>query len=364
MRFPFALRRSRTVVALAAIAAGTALAAPTPSLAGPRHDPQPTTGSSQSGQPTPIPSPMTGAQELTALPDTVQSPWLYAFAGLITASPADTGPGTDQCVRHDSVYGDSTGMHPQRQTIVVYADTSVQLTTWEQPKISYRRFATMTVGEVDFNRGKARRDHAAAGEWAFAIGYRLPTTEIELMQALLGYSGAVPPQTQPSITANSAFSTLTATSYLQVTPLVIRAAMLRLIARLPGVHISAQAQDPLLRLTVAVTMPDDNGAGTGADSTAYFDPTTGELLAFTQLVRTGYTPRSARLPYFREISLLAYGCHRLAASHSRRRPVASGRGCARPSTVRHEPRQAGVGAHGRQRRLPRADTGRARRAAA
>lgn len=296
------------IVVIVMTTAAPALAAATLVVGQPLHDPPPATAQALIGQPYPLASSETAQVELTAVPETVQSPWLDQLAGKITANAADRD--TDQCVRVDGVYGDSGGLRVQRRTVVLHPDTSAEVTTWRPATISYQQFPAIIVGEIAFGRGTPVREHAQPGE--LSVQVPLPVTAESLMKSILSGYQPLPPHTQNSALAIDVFDSITGIWREQAPPLPTRAAMLRLIARLPGTTIDPQAQDPLLRLTISTSMV----TGSGEERTAYFDSSSGDLLAFTEIVRGGgYAPHGATAPWTRQISLFTTGCSHPTPPH-------------------------------------------------
>jgi hypothetical protein len=236
---------------------------------------------------------------LMALPD-VQSPWLYAFAGQISASAADAD--SDDCVRVEGYYSQTDGMQLERVDSVLHRDSSADITIGRLPVISHKRFGYVIVGDVDFAHAGTIREHTTPGELAFAIAFELPQTEMDLFAALLAASSP-DRKAQHAVIPVNVFDAIVDTSYWQNPRRQTRTAMLRLLARLPGVHVDVQAQDPLLRLMVAVATTTASG-----ERTAYFAPDTGQLLAYTEITQSGYIPAGTKLPHLRQALLYEPGC--------------------------------------------------------
>lgn len=257
---------------------------------------------SQAMQPTPAPAATGLPTGLRSVPDNVETPWLYEFANRIAASPADAD--TVDCVRVDGYYSQSDSMQLTRYETVLRSDSSADLTTRRLPVIPHRRFAQVTIGDVDFAKATTRREHAGPGELSFAITGTLPDNEQALFTAIRTVYPPVPGEPDQGVVPLNVFNAIVSTGLYQVPRLAVRVAMLRLIARLPGTRVDAQAQDPLLRLTVAVAMSTSDGE----DQTAYFAADTGALLAYTQITRSGYTPAGTTPPHLRAAMLFTQGC--------------------------------------------------------
>jgi hypothetical protein len=262
-----------------------------------------------------VPTPSTsGAQRgLTTLPESVQSPWLYQAAGRITAAAADAD--IDDCVHVEGYYSESTGMQLQRTDSVLHPDSSADVVSRRLPVIPHNRFIRMRIGDVDFHRARTVRYHVQPGELAFIISSPLPQDEQQLMSAILA-AYAPGRFAAQGMTPVNVFDAIVSTAYQQVPRQQTRAATLRLLARLPEVHIEPQAQDPLLRITIAATV-----SVAGSDRTLYFSPDTGQLLAYTEIIRSGYTPRGTKPPHLREAVLFQTGCP-TADLHTVRSPSA------------------------------------------
>jgi hypothetical protein len=239
------------------------------------------------------------AAPLTAFPDVIQSTWLYAFADRIVYAPSDAD--TDECVRREGYYSQAEGMQLEQVDTVLHPDGSVDLTTRRPPVITHHRFASMTLGDVSFEAVRPVHEHEPAGELNYVLGRRLPRTEQALFATM--YADYAKDPTSGGIRPVAVLRNINSASIGQTPRLDTRKAMLQLLARMPGVHVEPQAQDPLLRLTVAIILPGDD-----SQDTLYVDPNNGQVSAYTEVTLSGYTPRGTTTPHLREAVLYQQGC--------------------------------------------------------
>jgi len=204
---------------------------------------------------------------LSQLPPQPSTPDLDNLAGALRPAPTDGPHGAVQTV---TTHGWHLGMPEvtvQQITSRLRPDTSCRISTRSRSDLP-APIDPATIGSFDFQTVAEQTEACAPGELTLVAGVNLPTTQQQLFTRLAASDGG------DRVLPGSLFGYIAQINRCQIPDVHQRAAILRLLARIPGVMLQA-GKDRAGRsgLHIALDTAGDRYVLT-------VEPTTGELLAF------------------------------------------------------------------------------------
>jgi len=237
----------------------------------------------------PVASP-TEVAELSQLLRQPSVPQLDELADVLLPAPTDGQRAGVQKVTTDGWHLGIPEVTVQQITSWLLADTSCRVSTRSRADLP-APIDPRTIGTFDFLSLPAKHDTCAPGELTLVAGVQLPTGEGELFSRLAAADGG------DSILSASLFGYIAQINRWQIPDRAQRAAILRLLARIPGVTVTT-GKDRTGRSGLHIAL---DTAGDRYILTV--EPTTGELLAFENTAISAPAGPDVHLPTIRSYTL-------------------------------------------------------------
>jgi len=227
---------------------------------------------------------------LSQLPQQPSTPDLDILAGALRPAPTDGPHGAVQTVTTQGWHLGMPEVTVQQITSRLLPDTSCRISTRSRSDLP-APIDPATIGSFDFQTVPEQTDACAPGELTLVAGVNLPTTEQQLFTRLAASDGG------DGVLPASLFGYIAQINRSQIPDVHQRAAILRLLARIPGVMLQA-GNDRAGRFGLHTALD------TGAERYVLtVEPTTGELLAFEDDAITAPAGPDVNLPTIRSYTL-------------------------------------------------------------
>jgi len=227
---------------------------------------------------------------LSQLPPQPSTPELDNLAGALRPALTDGPHGRIQTVTTQGWHLGMPEVTVQQITSWLLADTSCRVSTRSRSDLP-APIDPATIGSFDFQSLPAKHETCGPGELTLVAGVQLPTTEQELFTRLAASDGG------ESVLPGSVFGYIAQINRWQIPDVHQRAAILRLLARIPGVLLQA-GKDRAGRFGLHIALD------TGAERYVLtVEPATGELLAFEDDAITAPAGPGVSLPTIRSYTL-------------------------------------------------------------